>query len=134
VAVVQSEGRAWIVVEWRVNLYGTDQTQHFQAWLATGAQERIRFAYDAAALPTGAKTFAVGAENALGKGELLSVAPTNDLTIASSGGRPGGTLDYAVTATGVFPATHAVITTSMRSDGVPGITVKQKKIRVDAPH
>jgi hypothetical protein len=134
VATVQSEGREWIVVEWRVNLYGTTQTQHFQAWLATGAQENIRFAYDADALPAGAKTFAVGAENAVGKGELVSVAPSSDLKIASSGGRPGGKLDYAVTVTGVFPGAHAAVTTSMRSEGVPGTTLNKVKFGVVTPH
>ncbi|WP_203912092.1 S8 family serine peptidase [Rhizocola hellebori] len=133
VATVQSEGKTWIVVEWQVNLYGTDQTQVFQAWLATGAQESVRFAYDADALPNGAKTFAVGAENALGKGELVSVAPSNDVAVASSGGRPGGMLDFSVTVTGVLPAAHAAVTTSMRSDGVPGTTLKQVKFGVDAP-
>jgi hypothetical protein len=134
VATVQSEGREWIVVEWRLKLHGTDQAHHFQAWLATGGEERIRFAYDAAALPSGAKSFAVGAENALGKGELVSVAPTSDLSVTSSLGRPGGKLDYSVTVTGGFPTAHAAVTTSMRGDGVPGTTVKQVSVGVRAPH
>ncbi len=134
VARVQAEGREWIVVEWRVNLYGTEQGQHFQAWIATGDAERIRFAYDAAALPSGARTFAVGAENALGKGELITTAPAADVAVRSAGGSPGGTLDYRLTVTGMFPTANASVTTSMRSEGVPGTTVRQTKLGVNAAH
>lgn len=134
VATVQAEGREWVVVEWRVKLFGTDQEQHFQAWLGTGDSERIRFAYDEAALPNGAKAFAVGAENALGKGELQSVAPGPDLAVKTTGSRPGGTVDYSLTVTGVAPSADAALVTSMTSDGVPGTTIVQTKLPVIGRH
>jgi subtilisin family serine protease len=133
VATVNSDGLDWIVVEWKVKLYGTDQAEHFQAWIAAGVNEKVRFAYDPAALPQGAKVFAVGAENALGKGELLAKQPSADMAVKTTGSRPGGTLDYTVTVRGLAPGADAAVVTSMTSEGVPGVTMVQAKLKVVSP-
>jgi subtilisin family serine protease len=132
VATAQGGGVEWIVVEWRVNRFGTTDTQRFQVWLATGENEDIRFAYDAKDLPSGAKVFAVGAENALGKGTLRTEKPGPDLRVQSTGGHPGGVASYTVQLRGVMPS-DARITTSMTSPEVPGTTVVRTRIPVVAP-
>jgi hypothetical protein len=134
VATSKADGQEWIVVEWRVKVYGTETTQHFQAWIATGDTERLRFAYDDKALPGAAPKFAVGAENALGKGVLLTDKPGKDVLIRSSGGRPGGVLDFTITVGGLLPAPAAALTTSLISEGVPGTTVVHTKLPVSAPY
>ncbi len=134
VATSTVDGREWIVAEWRVKVYGTEVRQQFQVWIATGEREEIRFAYDPDALPSGDIKFAVGAENALGKGELLTSRPDKDLVVRSAGGRPGGVLRFGVTVTGLAPADDHLLTASMTSDGVPGTTLVRTKLGVSAPH
>ncbi|WP_144119733.1 S8 family serine peptidase [Catellatospora sichuanensis] len=132
VASVQGGGAEWIVVEWRVNRFGTEDTQRFQVWLATGENEDIRFAYDAKNLPGGAKVFAIGAENALGEGILRTEQPGPDLRVQSTGGHPGGVVSYTVKLRGVMPS-DARVTTSMTSPEVPGTTVVRTRIPVVVP-
>jgi subtilisin family serine protease len=134
VATSQVDGREWIVAEWIVNIYGTTKTQHFQAWIATGGTEKVRFAYDPSALPSGASVFAVGAENATGKGVLSTDSPQQDYLVRSTGGRPGGALSFEVTVTGLAPSDEHTFTASMTSDGVPGTTVVRSKVPVSVPH
>ena len=46
----------WIVVEWRVNDFGTTNTRRFQVWLGSGGPQDISFSYDpatVASLPAG---------------------------------------------------------------------------------
>ncbi|MDI1465078.1 S8 family serine peptidase [Catellatospora sp. KI3] len=129
VAEVTRDGKKWIVVEWRVNRFGTEDGQRFQAWLATGDREEIRFAYDEQALPKGAAVFAVGAENALGKGVLSTEAPAADRGVASAGGHPGGVASYTVTLRGVTPADGTLVT-AMTSPDVPGTTVVRNRLPV----
>ncbi|GHJ46470.1 peptidase S8 [Catellatospora sp. TT07R-123] len=129
VAEVDRDGRKWIVVEWRVNRFGTEDGQRFQAWLAEGDQEDVRFAYDAKELPGGAAVFAVGAENALGKGVLSTDAPKADRAVVSTGGHPGGVASYTVTLRGVTPADGTLVTT-MTSPDVPGTTVVRNHLPV----
>ncbi|MEV4411627.1 S8 family serine peptidase [Catellatospora sp. NPDC049609] len=131
-ATIKGGGIEWIVIEWRVHRFGTQDAQRFQVWLATGADEDIRFAYDPKNLPGGAKTFAVGAENALGKGELRTAQPGPDLRVRSTGGRPGGAAAYTVHVRAVLPA-DARVTTSMTSPEVPGTTVVRTRIPVTTP-
>lgn len=132
VATAKGGGQDWIVVEWRVDRFGTDDTQRFQVWLATGEDEDIRFAYDPRKLPGGAKAFAVGAENALGKGTLSTDKPTRDLRVQSTGGHPGGVASYTVHLRAIMPA-DARVTTSMTSPEVPGTTVVRTRIPVITP-
>ncbi|MBV1853428.1 S8 family serine peptidase [Catellatospora tritici] len=129
VAEVDRDGEKWIVIEWRVNRFGTDEGQRFQAWLAAGDDEDIRFAYDEKALPKGATVFAVGAENALGKGVLSTDAPAADRAVASTGGHPGGVASYTVTLRGVTPADGTLVT-AMTSPDVPGTTVVRNRLPV----
>lgn len=133
VANVAADGREWIVVEWRVKVYGTEKAQHFQAWIATGNTEQVRFAYDPDALAGGAKLFAVGAENALGKGVFVKDEPTSDYAVKTSGSRPGGTLDYSVTVRGLIPGGDGAVVTTMTSEGVPGETIVQTRLKVVSP-
>ncbi|HEX6685359.1 MAG TPA: S8 family serine peptidase [Candidatus Limnocylindrales bacterium] len=133
VANVQQDGHGWLVVDWHVKHYGIGRKAHFQLWIGTGDTERIRFAYDAKALPGGAKQFAVGAENALGAGVLRSDEPSADIAVTTSGFQPGGTLEYTVPVQGVAPSAAASFSTSMNSPGVPGTTIVHTKLAVVSP-
>ena len=41
----------WIVVEWRVNVFGTTSGRVFQSWIGVNGVEDISFTYDPANLP-----------------------------------------------------------------------------------
>ena len=73
----------WIVIEWQVDVFGTNSNRHFQVWLGIDATQDISFAYDPAALPAdpAGQDFLVGAENEVGQGDVTSFLPTE---------RPGG--------------------------------------------
>lgn len=125
VAKVEDGGQRWIVVDFQLKRYGTEEKVRFQAWLATGDEERIRFAYDATDEPA-----VIGAENALGQGDLALRPARSDYAVTSSGSRPGGTLDYTITVRGLHSASDSSFTTSMTSDGVPGTTVVRTRLPV----
>lgn len=119
--------RAWVVVEWNVNVFGTTSNRHFQAWIGVNGSEDVSYAYDPAALPAdpAGQVVVVGAENVDGsQGEQLPAGtlPTRDLRVASSAGTPGGSVSYQVSVRGVLPGTGTV-TSEMVADTVPGTTV-----------
>jgi hypothetical protein len=128
-AHVTRDGQSFIVVEWQVKRFGTQESQHFQVWLATGDTEQVRFAYDPAKLPKGAKAYAVGGENALGQGVLRTTAVDSDLAVHSEGGHAGGVASYTVSVRGLKPA-DATVTTTMTTPDVPGTTVVRSKVAV----
>ena len=86
----------WIVVEWRVNVFGTNSLRVFQTWIGVNGTEDISYAYDPANLPADPDgiPFAVGAENVDGGGQAIDGLPTGDLTVTSSPSSPGGTASY----------------------------------------
>jgi hypothetical protein len=134
VSETTQDGRTWIVVDWHVKHYGTNEKTHFQLWIAAGDIEQARFAYDEKALPSGATAFAVGAENALGAGVLRTgEKPSADLAVISEGFRPGGRLEFTIPLRGIAPSASASFTTSMVSQGVPGTTIVHTKLPVISP-
>jgi hypothetical protein len=132
VSTVDRDQRTWIVVEWHVKRYGTEDKTHFQLWIASGENEVARFAYDEKALPSGA--FSFGAENALGAGVLRAGAqPSADLLVTSRGFRPGGMLEFTIPVRGGALSASASFTTSMTSQGVPGTTIVRTGLPVVSP-
>jgi subtilisin family serine protease len=124
----------WIVVEWRVNVFGTNSQRAFQIWLGTGAVQDITFAYDFTTIADPGMPFQVGAENISGTGGQglpPGVLPTEDLRVTSTDPLPGGTASYTVTALGIFPGSGK-ITTSMNSPAVPGTTIVTSNVAVRA--
>ena len=60
---------SWIVVEWRVNIFGTTSLRVFQHWLGVNGAEDITFVYDPGNLPAAPPAgsgLTVGAENSAG--------------------------------------------------------------------
>ncbi|GAA4457898.1 S8 family serine peptidase [Phytohabitans houttuyneae] len=134
-ATVLTDGVSdWLVLEWQVDVWGTDSNRHFQIWIGLNGEEDIVFAYDPAALP-GAPTgqdLIVGAENVNGSGgEQLPAGtlPTEDLRITSSAPTPGASVSYVVQVTGVGLG-KGVVTSEMTATTVPGVTVVSSELTV----
>jgi hypothetical protein len=121
----------WIVIEHRVNVFGTTDLTAFQTWIGINGTEDITFAYDPADLPTNhGQDFLVGAENVLGEGDMVATLPTEDLRVTSTDATPGDAYSYTAFVRGVDVGTFPV-TSSMVADGVPGITVVKTDITVN---
>ena len=61
----------WLVVEWRVNVFGTTSRRVFQMWIGLNGTEDVTFTYDPENLPAAPPTgrgLTVGAENFTGTG------------------------------------------------------------------
>ncbi|GLH95838.1 S8 family serine peptidase [Phytohabitans aurantiacus] len=134
-ATVLSDGVSdWLVVEWQVDVWGTDSNRHFQLWIGLNGEEDIVFAYDPDALPAapGAQALIVGAENVDGSGgEQLPAGtlPTEDLRITSSAPTPGAKVSYVVQVTGVGLG-KGVVTSEMTATTVPGVTVVSSELPI----
>jgi subtilisin family serine protease len=133
-ATVLSDGtNRWLVVEWRVNLYGTTTQKVFQQWIGLGGAEDISYVYDPANLPgepPASYGLTVGAENEEGTaGAQITGPPAGDLRVTSTPAVPGGTLTYSMRVRGVSPGTGKV-TTATSTPEVRGITVEVDRITV----
>lgn len=127
-------GGSWIVVEWRVNTFGTTDEQVFQTWLGYGnGVEDVWYTYPAGATPTdpAGQPYVVGAEGETGEGQALpaGVLPTEDLRVTSSEPTPGGTASYTVTVRGERQGT-GVVNSELDSPAVAGTTVVNTEIDV----
>ncbi|MET8159520.1 S8 family serine peptidase [Sphaerisporangium sp. NPDC005289] len=123
----------WLVIEWRVHLYGTSSLKVFQQWIGVNGAEDITYAYDPSNLPgdPGASYgLTVGAENSDGTaGAQISGPPTEDYRVSSTPGAPGGKLTYTMKVKGVSSGVGSV-TTATSTDEVKGITIEVDKITV----
>ncbi|WP_308250481.1 S8 family serine peptidase [Nonomuraea rhizosphaerae] len=123
----------WLVLEWRVNLFGTSDVKVFQQWIGLNGVEDISYAYDPGNLPGAPPAgfgLTVGAENDEGTaGDQITGPPTEDLVVHSTPGAPGGTLTYSMKIKGVSSGTGRV-TTATSTEQVRGITVEVDKITV----
>ncbi|MEV4889391.1 serine protease, partial [Nonomuraea sp. NPDC055795] len=123
----------WLVLEWRVNLFGTTAQKVFQQWIGVNGTEDISFTFDPANLPGDPPAgfgLTVGAENDEGTaGGQITGPPTTDLRVTSTPGAPGGTLTYTMKVKGVVKGVGSV-TTATSTPQVKGITVEVDKITV----
>ncbi|MFI6502060.1 S8 family serine peptidase [Nonomuraea typhae] len=123
----------WLVLEWRVNLFGTTSQKVFQQWIGVNGTEDISFTYDPANLPGSPPAgfgLTVGAENDEGTaGGQITGPPTTDLRVTSTPGAPGGSLTYSLRVRGVANGVGSV-TTATSTPRVRGITVEVDKITV----
>jgi subtilisin family serine protease len=122
----------WLVVEWRLNVFGTTSQRVFQTWIGINGTEDNTFAYDPAHLPAdpGGLPFVVGAENLDGTAaSSIAGLPTNDLRVTSTPFVPGGKLTYSVQVKGVQPGAQRV-TTSVDTPIVRGTTQEVDTITV----
>ena len=121
----------WLVVEHRVNVFGTTDTRAFQTWIGVNGVQDISYAYDPADLPSdpAGQDFLVGAENAAGEGDMVATLPTGDLVVTSTDPTPGASLQYTFTVRGVETG-NGTVTTQMRTPAVPGVTVVSSAVQV----
>ena len=123
---------AWIVVEWRVNVFGSTSRRVFQTWLGMDGAEDVTFAYDPANLPADplGLPFNVGAENVDGSGgSQIAGLPVEDLRVASQPSAPGESATYTVTVRGLSPGAQNV-TTSATAPIVNGTTTEVDTVNV----
>jgi hypothetical protein len=125
---------SWLVLEWRVNLFGTTSQKVFQQWIGVNGSEDISYAYDPANLPGdpgAAFGLTVGAENSEGTaGSQIAGPPTQDYVINSTPGAPGGSMTYSMTIRGVERGVGTV-TTGTSTPQVKGITIEVDRITVN---
>jgi hypothetical protein len=122
----------WIVVEWRLNVFGTGSQRVFQSWIGVNGTEDITFAYDPGNLPAdpAGQPFNVGAENVDGSaGDQIAGLPTGDLRVTSAPGAPGGSLAYSFNLIGVCRG-GGTVRTDMTTPLVPGTTTDVDTITV----
>jgi subtilisin family serine protease len=128
----------WIVIEWRLNIFGTANTQVFQTWIGVNGTEDITFAYDPGNLPDNPPAgfgLTVGAENADGSAGSQTAptnpgtAPTEDLRVTSTPGAPGGSLTYSFQVRGVL-AGSGTVRTDMTTPLVRGTTTDVDTVTV----
>jgi hypothetical protein len=113
IAVLTDGVSDWIVVESRLNVFGTTSQRVMQAWIGVNGPEDITFAYDPTNLPADPSGFPfnVGAENADGSaGDQIAGLPTEDLRVSSTPGAPGGSLTYSFNVRGVMAGVGTVRT------------------------
>lgn len=123
----------WLIVEWRVNVFGRPDLRVFQTWIGLTGDgnpgQDITYAYaDEQADPNG-QDFLVGAENELGEGDVSAFLPAEDQRVTSTPATPGGSASYVVVARGERPGS-GVVTTEMLSPTVPGVTVASSEVQV----
>jgi Subtilase family/Fibronectin type-III domain len=132
IAVLTDGVNDWIVVESRLNVFGTTSLRVMQAWIGVNGTEDITFAYDPANLPADPAGFPfnVGAENADGSaGDQIAGLPTQDLRVTSTPGAPGGSLSYSFNVIGVSSGVGTV-RTDMTTSLVRGTTTDVDTITV----
>jgi hypothetical protein len=130
VAVLTDGVNSWLVVEFRLNVFGTSDLQVFQTWIGIDGVQDITYAYDPADLPSDpGMDFLVGAENPAGVGEMETVLPTEDLRVTSSDPVPGDAVSYEIVVEG-SSAGLGTVTTEMTASTVPGVTVVAARVRV----
>jgi hypothetical protein len=135
VAVLTDGVGDWIVVEWRVNVFGTASQRVFQTWIGINGSEDVTFAYDPANLPTTLPGYdlLVGAENGLGEGTstvAADTAPTEDLRVTTGADVPSGTVRWDLTVQGTAEGT-ASIEAEATSNAHPGTVVAVNDLEVD---
>ncbi|MEU9885849.1 S8 family serine peptidase [Sphaerisporangium sp. NPDC051011] len=123
----------WLVLEWRVHLYGQTGLKAFQQWIGVNGTEDITYSYNPSNLPGDpgpSYGLTVGAENAEGTaGGQISGPPVEDYRVSSTPGAPGGKLTYTLKVKGVTSGVGS-ITTATSTPEVKGVTVEVDKITV----
>lgn len=115
---------SWIVIEHRVNVFGTTSQRVFETWIGTNGTQDISMVYDPTnrPAPPAGQDFLVGAENSAGQGAISATAPTQDLVVTSTAPTPGDTVTYTMKVKGLF-ASQSVVGSTLKSPIVPGTTV-----------
>ncbi|WP_328794170.1 S8 family serine peptidase [Herbidospora solisilvae] len=133
VATLTDGVASWIVVEWRVNLFGTGDLKTFQSWIGVDGPEDVTFAYPSPiAYPGDAYGLTIGAENTEGtRGGRVpaGTGAASDYRVTSTPGAPGESLTYTLKVKGVS-AGEGTVTTATSTEKVKGVTVEVDRITV----
>jgi hypothetical protein len=121
----------WLVIEYRVNVFGTTSSRVFQTWIGINGVQDITYAYDPANLPgnPAGQPFLVGAENQFGQGDMTATLPTQDLRVTSTAPIPGASVSYTVNVRGRDTGTGTV-TTEMEGPDLPGVTIVTSEVAI----
>jgi len=120
---------SWLVVEWRVNVFGTTDTRVFQTWIGVNGTQDISYTYANAMADPGGQPYLVGAENAAGAGDVSRFLPSADLVVTSTDPTPGASRSYQLTVRGAKPGTGR-LHTELNATGVRGTTIADTNVEV----
>jgi hypothetical protein len=119
----------WIVIEYRVNVFGTLSSRVFQTWIGVNGVQDITYAYPGPLADPNGQAFLVGAENQLGQGDMTATLPTQDLRVTSTAPTPGASVSYTVNVRGLDVGTGTV-TTEMEGPDLPGVTIVTSEVAI----
>lgn len=129
-------GERWLVIEWRVNVYGTADLRTFQAWIGLNGEQDITYAYSGPQADPNGQDFLVGAENDAGDGAMSATLPTlNDLQnyrVTSTDPAPGASVSYTVRVRGTQQGA-GVVRTELDSVDLPGTTIVDTTVQISRP-
>ena len=133
-AVLTDGTSSWVVVEYRVKVFGTDIPVAFQVWLGVAndgtPSQDIAYVYDPANLPTDpGLDFLVGAENRLGIGDMEPTLPAGDLLVTSTGVTAGDSVTYSVDVRANKDG-GGEVTTEMTAEDLPGTTIVRSDLTI----
>jgi hypothetical protein len=131
VGVLGDGVNSWLIVQYEVNVWGTQDLRRFQVWIGIDGKQDITYAYAAPQTDPNGQDFLVGAENEIGQGDMQAVLPTADKRITSTDPTPGGSLTYTFKVLGQAVGTGEVVS-RMTATGVPGVTETTSRITVRA--
>jgi hypothetical protein len=122
---------SWIVIEYRVNVFGTTSSRVFQTWIGIDGVQDITYAYDPTNLPgdPSGQDFLVGAENELGQGDMTATLPTGDQRVTSTAPTPGGSASYTFDVR-CLEAGTGTVTTEMEGPDLPGVTIVTSEVAI----
>jgi hypothetical protein len=123
---------SWLIVQWQANDYGTSDLREFQAWIGVDGTQDITYTYAAPQSAPASDDFLVGAENALGAGDMQAILPDDPIGITSSDATPGGSLSYDLRARGVGQGL-GLLQTRMTGPGLAGVANAVTRVQVTGP-
>jgi hypothetical protein len=118
----------WLIVEWDVNVWGTQNRQHLQAWIGIDGFQDVTYTYNGQPTDPG-QPWAIGAENSEGAGQALAAFPTGDVVVTSTAPTAGGSQSYTVKVKGDERGT-GIVTSTMDSPSVSGSTIVRSTVTV----
>jgi hypothetical protein len=122
----------WIVVQWNVEVFGTEVAQDFQVWMGINGVQDISWAYAPGGPANPGLPFLVGAENVLGQGEMAAVLPAAPQVVTSTDPTPGDVVSYTLDVTGPRAGEFEVVT-EMVASLTPGVTIVRSPITIVDP-
>lgn len=131
IATLTDNVDTWIVVQWELNVWGTNDLRRFQAWILVNGPQDISYAYSAPQGDPSGQPYLVGAENAAGDGDMQVTLPSAPLVVTSTDPSPGDSLTVAVPVTGASVGEGA-LHTELVAPLVPGVTTVDTAITVVA--